>query len=70
MIDMVATGENITRMRLEHDMTVKQLMKAVGLTSVQAVYKWENGNGVPSIDVLMRMSDVFGVSINDIIKTA
>ena len=51
-------------------MTVKQLMKAVGLTSVQAVYKWENGNGVPSIDVLMRMSDVFGVSINDIIKTS
>ena len=43
-IDMVATGENISRLREEAGLTVKDLQNIFGFATPQAVYKWQHGD--------------------------
>lgn len=47
-INMVATGENITRLREEAGLTVKDLQNIFGFATPQAVYKWQHGTAIPS----------------------
>lgn len=67
VIDIVATGEKISRLRVEHGLTVKDLQEFFGFEQPQAIYKWQWGKSLPSIDNLVVLSFVFNVSINDII---
>jgi len=43
-IDMVATGRNITKLRENKNLTVKELQKIFGFTTPQAIYKWQRGD--------------------------
>lgn len=54
-------GENIRRLRQERGLNQEELGRRVG-ASKQSVSNWENGNIVPSIDLLLRLADFFGVS--------
>ena len=53
--------KRIRQLRLERGINQKELGNAVGV-SKQSVSNWENGNIMPSIDLLIRLADVFGVS--------
>lgn len=53
--------KRIKQLRLERGINQKELGNAVGV-SKQSVSNWENGNIMPSIDLLIRLADVFGVS--------
>ena len=66
-IDMVATGENIARLREEAGMTVKELQKVFGFATPQAIYKWPHGTAMPSIDNFVILSALFDVHIDEII---
>ena len=66
-IDMVATGENIARLREEAGMTVKELQKVFGFATPQAIYKWQHGTAMPSIDSFVILSALFDVHIDEII---
>ena len=66
-IDMVATGENITRLREEAKLTVKDLQKIFGFATPQAIYKWQHGTAMPTIDNLVVLAMLFGVHIDEII---
>lgn len=66
-IDMVATGENIIRLREEAGLTVKDLQNIFGFATPQAVYKWQHGTAMPSIDNLVVLAALFGVHIDEII---
>ena len=66
-IDMVATGENIARLREEAGMTVKELQKVFGFATPQAIYKWQHGTAMPSIDNFVVLSVLFDVHIDEII---
>ena len=37
------------------------------LASLQAIYKWQHGDNIPSVDNLIILADVLGVSMDDII---
>lgn len=54
-------GENIRRLRQERGLCQEELGRKIG-ASKQSVSNWENGNIVPSIDLLVRLADFFGVS--------
>lgn len=54
-------GENIRRLRQERGLNQEELGRRVG-ASKQSVSNWENGNIAPSIDLLIRLADFFGVS--------
>ena len=66
-IDMVATGENIARLREEAGLTVKELQKFFGFATPQAIYKWQHGTAMPSIDNFVVLSVLFDVHIDEII---
>ena len=66
-IDMVAIGKNITKMRKEAGLTVRDLQEMFGFTTPQAIYKWQHGTAMPTIDNLVVLSIVFGVHIDEII---
>lgn len=66
-IDMAATGRNITRLRKEAGLTVRDLQDIFGFATPQAIYKWQHGTAMPTIDNLVVMAAVFGVTIDEIL---
>ena len=66
-IDMVKTGENIDRLRKESGLTVKQLQDLFGFSTPQAIYKWQHGTALPSVDNLVALSAIFQVKVEEIL---
>jgi len=66
-IDMVKTGENIDRLRKKNGLTVKQLQDLFGFSTPQAIYKWQHGAALPSVDNLVALSSIFQVSVEEIL---
>ena len=66
-IDMVATGNNITKLREQAGMTVRDLQDVFGFASPQAIYKWQNGISMPTVDNLIVLSAVLNVKVEDIV---
>lgn len=67
LVDLEKTGKNIQRLRKANNMSVKELQMVFGFENPQAIYKWQQGRCLPTIDNLMIMADVFKVRIEDII---
>lgn len=61
------TGLKIKTLRKQNKMSVADLQQAMYLESPQAVYKWERGESLPSIENLVILSKLFKVTINDIL---
>lgn len=66
-IDMIKTGKNITRLCAERGVSAKMLQKVFGFTTPQAVYKWQRGASLPSIDNLVALSAILDVPIEAIL---
>ncbi|MBO7372941.1 MAG: helix-turn-helix transcriptional regulator [Oscillospiraceae bacterium] len=67
VIDMTATGINITRMRIRAGLTVRDIQEIFGFATPQAIYKWQRGAALPTVDNLAVLAAVFGVTIDDIL---
>lgn len=67
VIDMTATGMNIVRMRQNAGLTVKDLQDIFGFSTPQAIYKWQRGTAMPTVDNLIILASVFRVTIDDIL---
>ncbi len=67
VIDPVATGENIVRLRKERGMTVRDIQTWFGFDEPRAIYKWQSGQSMPSIDNLYALSALLGVPMEDIL---
>ncbi len=67
VINMPATGQNITRLRKEAGLSVMELQEKLELASPQAIYRWQRGETIPAIDNLIILADIFGVTIDEII---
>ena len=66
-IDMVRTGNNIVRLRMEAGLSVRDLQKILGFATPQAIYKWQQGRALPTLDNLVVLAAVLGVRIDDIL---
>ena len=66
-IDMVRTGQNINRLRKNAGVTVRDLQDVFGFATPQAIYKWQHGTALPTIDNLVILAAVLGVKIDDIL---
>ena len=66
-IDMAATGANIAALRRTAGMSVVDLQNIFGFSTPQAIYKWQRGKAMPTLDNLVVLAAVFGVSMDDII---
>lgn len=66
-IDMAGTGQNIVRLREKNGMSVKDLQDIFGFTTPQAIYKWQHGTALPTVDNLVVLAMVFHVRLEDIL---
>ena len=66
-INMEQTGARIEELRERSGYSVKGLREAIGTISLQAIYKWEHGESVPTLDNLLILSELFHVPIDQII---
>ena len=66
-INMKRTGARIKELRRQSGYTVKDLQKALDPISYQAIYKWQQGQSLPSVDNLVILSELFQVPIDQII---
>ena len=70
VIDMTATGRNIVRLRKQAGLTVRDLQGIFGFSNPQAIYKWQRGQAMPTIDNMVVLAAVFGVGLDDIVITS
>ena len=60
-IDPVKTGDNITKLRKAAGLSVHDVQAAFGFNSPQAIYKWQNGTALPSVDNLVCLAALLRV---------
>ena len=68
-IDLVRTGRNIALLRTERGISVRRLQELMGFSTPQAIYKWQHGDCLPSVDNLLALSRILRVPIDEIIVT-
>ena len=67
VIDMTATGMNITHLRINAGLTVRDLQAIFGFSTPQAIYKWQRGDAMPALDNIVVLAAVFGVTVDAIL---
>ena len=68
-IDTVATGQNIDRLRISAGMSVRDMQEVFGFSTPQAIYKWIHGTSMPTVDNLVILAALLGVTVDDIVVT-
>ena len=66
-VDTVATGWNIDRLRIAAGMSVKDMQMVFGFATPQAIYKWIHGTSMPTIDNLVILAAMLGVTLDEIV---
>lgn len=66
-IDMAKTGQNIIDLRKKAGLSVKDLQEVFGFSTPQAIYKWQQGLALPTIDNLVVLAKLLDVKVDDIL---
>ena len=67
VVDMKLTGQNIASLRALRGISVRELQEMLGIATPQAIYKWQRGETLPSIENLAALSCVLSVPIDEIL---
>lgn len=67
VIDQIATGERIKKIRKEQGFSVRDIQNVFGFDYPQAVYAWEQGKNVPTVDNLLVLASLFECDIEDML---
>ena len=65
-INPIKTAENLKQIRKERGITVKEVQAELGLMHPQAIYKWENGMNLPSIDNCILLAQIYDVPMDNL----
>lgn len=63
----VTIGKNIMRLRKMANMTQLELAEKINYSD-KSVSKWEQGNGIPDVRILLQLADLFNVSVDDLVR--
>ena len=67
VIDAEATGENILRLRKQRGLSVRDMQAWFGFEEPQAIYKWQKGKSLPSVDNLYALGALLDVPMEAIL---
>ncbi len=67
VLDLKATGERINQLRKDNNLRVIDVAEYMGFESTQAVYKWQRGESLPTVDNLYALSRLLHTSVDDIL---
>ncbi|MGD6892221.1 helix-turn-helix domain-containing protein [Bacillus mobilis] len=63
----MSLGQQLKRLRESKGFSQEDVAKMIGVTR-QAVYKWENDKSYPDIDNLILLSEMYNVTLDELIK--
>lgn len=66
-MDLQKIGKFLAQLRKEQELTQEQLGEKLGVTN-KTVSRWENGNYLPPVEILQMLSDLYGLTINEILS--
>ena len=67
VVDLKATGLQIKSLRVKCGFSVRDIQNIFGFEYPQAIYAWEQGRNIPTIDNLLVLSQLFEVAIEEIV---
>ena len=67
-IDLKATGNRIKELRKARGLKVEDISHYMGFSEPQAVYKWQRGECLPSVDNLFALSRLLHTPIDSILQ--
>ncbi len=68
VLDLAATGRRIRELRKAKNLRVGDVARFMGFESEQAIYKWQRGESLPTVDNLYALSRLFGTTVDDILR--
>ena len=68
LVDMKLTGQNITALREQRGISVRDLQNLLGFATPQSIYKWQRGETLPTIENLVALACILSVPIEEIIS--
>ncbi len=66
-INVKETGRRITAVRESAGLSVKDLQELLGFDAPQAIYRWQRGETMPSLDHLIILAAACNVQIDELI---
>ncbi len=66
-IDMKATGANLERLRRSRGLSVRDVQQYFGFEQPQAIYKWQYGQSLPSVEHLYALSRLLNTPMESIL---
>ena len=66
-MDMLRIGAYLKKLRNEKGLTQEELSEKFGVTR-RSVSRWETGDNLPDIDILIEMSDFYNVELKDLLQ--
>ena len=67
VVNTVATGQNINRLRIAAGLSVRDMQAVFGFATPQAIYKWIHGTAMPTIDNLVILAVILDVTMDEIV---
>lgn len=66
-MDMVKMGSFLAELRKERKLTQAELGEKLGVTN-KTVSRWETGSYMPPVEVLEELSNLYGLTINELLS--
>lgn len=66
-IDMIETGKCLRKLAQSNGYSVKDIQQYLGLACPQPVYRWYKGVILPSVDNLLRLSELYHVHMEELL---
>ena len=67
VLNTLAIGARIRELRIKNKLTVEQVRDFLGLESTQAIYKWQKGKSLPTVDNLYALGTLLDVPMEEIL---
>ena len=67
VVDLNKTGQNICVLRKRSGVSVRELQELLGFATPQAIYKWQHGISLLTVDNLVALASILDVSVEEIL---
>ena len=64
---MIETGKRLKKLAQRKGYSVKEIQQYLGLSCPQPVYRWYKGIILPSVDNLLRLSELYQVHMEELL---
>ena len=66
-MDTIKIGQFIKSLRKENSLTQREVAERLNV-SEKTISKWETGNGMPEVSIMLPLCKLFGISINELLS--